>query len=283
MDEASMDAIIAASQPQANETPAADAPAIETEQAEITPTEEETTEEAVEPKAEATEEVPFPKKAVNAISRRDRKIGELKAREAHAAARIAELEARLATQQPQKLAANGVPLTLANGEPNPEAYTDWQQYQDDRADWRQAQKQAAQAPKQPEQAAEPQLSEQYQELIAERQEDLAEGIRTDAEALELFTKHQELVIPEHIGALFLEAEPADAVRAFKVLAKEGKLEALMSMPLAKAALEISRAQIVTPKPKTNAPKPLPASRGSVAGEKSLDQMSGAELVKWVRS
>lgn len=271
MDEASMDAIIEDAQPKEAVEPELQETVTET------PTEETTTE-TPEPSAEK-EEVQFPKKAVNAISYRDRKIGQQKAQLEQANARIAAVEAELAKSKPTAL-PNGVPLKLETGEPNPDAYTDYQKYLDDRQDWRLEQREAARS----KETESTQAQTQQQQFIAERQTAFTSELKTDKEATALLEEYADLEVPDHIANIFLEAEPADAIRAFKVLAKEGRLEALIAMPLARAAMEIGKAQIATtPKPKTNAPKPLPASRGSVAGDKSLEQMSGAELVAWVKS
>lgn len=291
MEGASIDAIIAEHTIPATE-PVAEAITKEVV-TEAEPTEE-ATEEPTEPEASKPEEA-FPKKAVNAISRRDRKIGELKARETYAQSRIAELEAKLATQQPQqKLASNGVPLTLPDGSPNPDAYTDYGLYLKDSAkhEFRQemAEAEKAKAPKEETQPQENALDPQRQQWITERSTAIdvqsEEFVKSTPEAAEVFAENEEFITEcaqanPKLLEIFLAAD--NAPLAFFNLAKEGKLERLITMPLAQAAMEIAKAQIATPKPQTKAPAPLPASRGSVASSKPLDDFQPDEIRKWMRS
>lgn len=72
--------------------------------------------------------------------------------------------------------------------------------------------------------------------------------------------------------------------AFLNLAKDGKLEELASMSLVDAKVEIRLAQMKQiEKPKTKAPAPLPASRGSVAGGKRPEDLDGDEIRSWLRA
>ena len=68
--------------------------------------------------------------------------------------------------------------------------------------------------------------------------------------------------------------------AFYNLAKAGKLEELPDMSLEDAKVEIRLAQMKAPdKPKSKAPTPLPASRGSVPASKPLEQYTAEEAHK----
>jgi hypothetical protein len=91
-------------------------------------------------------------------------------------------------------------------------------------------------------------------------------------------------LPQTIKDLFLDSD--NPSYAFYQLVKDGQLEELADVSQAKAALMIARAEdkaLASKKPKTNAPSPLSAARGTAKGEKSLDQYSPDELRKWMRS
>ena len=93
-------------------------------------------------------------------------------------------------------------------------------------------------------------------------------------------------LPEHVQTAFLEAEnPALAVYA---LAKEGKLQTLITMSPYQAAMAIGRAQdrgeaLTKAKQVTNAPAPIAPAKGSGQGGKTLDRMDGNELMAWLKS
>jgi hypothetical protein len=133
-----------------------------------------------------------------------------------------------------------------------------------------------------------QQTAQEQAWIGQREQAVAlkaqEFAKENPEVIALVEEYGEVIdeLPPAIQRAFLEAD--NAPLAFFNLAKEGRLEELANMSPARAAMEIGRAQMQAPaKPKTKAPTPLPASRGSVASGKSLDQMSGKELLKWSKS
>lgn len=232
--------------------------------------------------AAATGEEPFEgsKKEANALDRKRKQLEQrdrLLAQEREEKKQLAERLEKLERQINPERAANGAPLKLPNGEPNPDAYTDWQTYNDARTDWRLEQKQAVKPAEQTQDA--PQADPQLQAWVGQRAQAVdvqsLEFIKTTPDAEVVFADNEQFIgecartNPELLR-VFLEAE--NAPLAFYNLAKEGKLEALISMPLARAAMEIGKAQIATPPKRTSAPKPLTASRGSVAGEKPLAEL-----------
>lgn len=91
-------------------------------------------------------------------------------------------------------------------------------------------------------------------------------------------------LPDPIKEVLREAD--NPAYAFYQLAKDGQLEELSEASPARAALLIARAEdkaLASKKPVTKAPAPLASAKGTGSGGKSLDAMSGEELVKWVNS
>lgn len=266
-------------QPQADAQPAADAaPEATTE-----------TTDAEAPDAESTEVdskgVEFPKKAVNAITRRDRQIGKLRAQFEQERAARAELEAKIAQlQQPAQ-------PVKTDGPPKETEFNTYAEYLEARQEFLLNQKlserdaKASEAQKKQTEALQTQKEQAWaaeRETVVAKQAQEFTSTVPDAQAV--FEEYADVIdeFSPELQRLFLEAD--NTPLAFYNLAKEGKLEALVSMPLARAAMEIGRAQVkAVQKPQTKAPAPLPAARGSVAGSKSLEQMSPDELLKWVRS
>lgn len=226
--------------------------------------------------AAQSDDVPFPKKAVNAISRRDKTIGKLRAENQHYQQRLRELEAGNAIP-PHKQVTQGKPPAL--DAPKEEDYDTLGDYLGAVAEHKAEQKLAAHLEKQRDE----QRDAQERAWIAQREDTVVtmaqDFMKNNPDAEALLAEHADLIdgFPEPIARLFLEAE--NAPLAFYNLAKAGKLEALASMTFAQAAMEIGRAQS-TPitKPESKAPAPLPSARGP-GGSKSLNQMSGAELRK----
>lgn len=242
-----------------------------------TPNTEPPAEDAAEPEApEAPKEEMFPKKAVNAISRRDKMIGKLRA----------ELAAeRAKNANPQKSEpVNGVSPTLPSGEPNPEFYQTYDELNQARIEYS-ADKKVQQFKVE---QKENQLTELESEYWSEREAvaDAAgeELMKTNPEYAQVIQQNVEIIrnaSPE-IKQMFLEAD--NAALALFNLAKEGKLAALASMTPTRAAMEIARAQVqAPPPPKSKAPAPLAASRGSIASTKSVEDMSPEEAFKWFKS
>ena len=232
-------------------------------------TEVETQEETQETQTEAP--VEFPKKAVNALSRRDKKINKLQAQ-------LSELQQQLHSPPAAK------PETqVANGKPREEDFESYGDYlrAEIMHDVRNDQSQRD------EKAQEKQLTNQQEQYVEQRRASLAEQIEVEAKNIpdfgQVWTENADLLdeLPKHIEHAFYEAD--NAPLAIYTLAKEGKLEELATMSPAKAAMEIGRAQIrATSKPQTsNAPAPLKSAKGTMKTDKSLENKSASELMKWL--
>jgi hypothetical protein len=246
--------------------------AAELEAPEVTPEPEPAEPEAP---AEESDEVSFPKKAVNAISRRDKQIGKLKAQHEQL---VAELE-RLRTQQATKPTPQPT-----DGAPREADFETYAEYLEARQDWKMEQKLAEIDSKTKQATQTNQEQAYYDSLHKQTEQKLASFVDEVPDAQSVFDEYADVIdaCPDNIYKLFLES--GDAPLAAYNLAKQGKLEDVLQMSHAKAAIEIGRALAQAAiKPKTKAPTPLPASRGSVPSGKSLDNMSGDELLKWVKS
>lgn len=228
---------------------------------------EQPTEELNKPAEAESDEVVFPKKAVNAISRRDKQIGKLRAELAAERAAKQELEQRYA-----KPAAKP-----ASGEPQEADFDNYHDYIRalNRYDNEQLLETRETKQKQTQQTAEKDA------WVAERRSAIEEQTRNIAKEnpriVQLVQEYSDLLdaMPPEIDELFLEAD--NGALAFLNLAEEGKLEALLSMSPARAAMEIGRAQTQAfTKPRTKAPTPMPAARGSVPQGKSFDKYTPEE-------
>ena len=227
----------------------------------------------VDQKNPQSTDVPFPKKAVNAISRRDRQIGKMRA---EIAAMRAEVE-RFQSQANQGRKSDGVPR-----EEDFDHYGDYlkattmHEFRKEQAEREQVQQQQ-------------QISQQEQRWIAERSAALdakeQEYVASIPDYAEVMSENADIVqeFPAHVKRAFLEAD--DASLAFYNLAKSGKLESLASMSPYRAAMEIARAQDIKPTAvkQTQAPKPLQGAKGTGKGSPSLDDMSWAEMKKFLKS
>lgn len=266
--------------PETGAQPSADANSIESILKTVVP---EAPAQELAPDAENREQEATPdpgaekKKLENAISHQKGQAAKWRNQAQQERARTAALEARLA-----KLEQGAAPK-----KDGPPKEADFQNY----ADYLEAKNAHAIEEKFVERDAKSQTSQKEAEAQAYHNSRVAE-IDKQAEAFakevpeieSIYNEHAETISeysPE-LKKLFLEAD--NAPQAFYNLAKEGKLEALASMSLAKAAMEIGRAQtLAVPKPKTKAPAPLPAARGSVPAGKSLTELTALEAHKLLSS
>lgn len=214
-----------------------------------------------------------------AKSRDDRKIGKLTAIRHQSEQRLLKMEAELA-----KIQQGGQQQKPFNGEPKEADYQNYADYLEARNDWKLDQRLAERDTKQ----TQTQQTEQEQRWTSERETHVstkAQELAKELPELPALVEEYADVVDDYspeLKRLFLEAD--NAPLAFFNLAKEGKIEALATMSLSRAAMEIGRAQTqAAVKPQTKAPKPLPAARGSVAASKSLDDMSGDEMRSWLKS
>lgn len=221
-------------------------------------------------------EIPFPKKAQNAISRRDKQIGNLRAKYELAQAELNKFREQTAPKQTQQVNNDGAPKEAD--------FTNYAEYLEARTEWRIEQALAARDAKQTEtqQSRDVKAWESQRIPVVDKQAD--EFAKEFPDSIQMFNDNADLIksFPENIKRAFLAAD--NAPLAFYNLAKEDKLSDLADMSLEDAKVEIRLAQMKpAAKPQSKAPAPLSASRGSVAPTKSLDSMSGNELLKWVNS
>lgn len=252
--------------------------------------------EATEPNEPAAEtEEAWPKKAENALAKAKGKAAQLRAerdQERTARQRLEQQLAQYSQQQPQPKSTNsgnmsvektGIPTKLV-----PESFTNWADYSEARAaeiaDYKISQKFAEHS----EQQTKSYQAAQEQARLTKSLDDIGTAadkfIADVPDAQEIFDECEDTLVamPDEIKRVFLEIGPGAELAVYN-MAKEGKLEALASMSAARAAAEIGRAMTQAIKPRTKAPTPLPASRGSVAGGKRLEDLSGDEMRSFLRA
>jgi len=261
-----IDAVIAeAAQPDATKTAdtvIAETPEPESEQpAEVTP---------------AEPEAPWPKKAENALAKAKGKEAKLKFQlEQERAARVA-LE--------QRLNANPKPAeTKPSGEPKEADYQHYHEYMRAVQKYDLQQELAGRDTKQQETQQSQQLQAWENQRLDVIDKQAEEFTKQFPEIETIFEENLDTIkeYPTYIKHLFLEAD--NAPLALYNLAKEGKLEALGTMSLAKAAIEIGRAQTqAISKLATKAPAPLSPAKGTGSGGKTLADMSPKEILAAAR-
>lgn len=270
--------------------------ALEAEQKPIENEEVEQKQEEEQPEAKESEEkgaeeqpddddsegdVVFPKKAVNAISRRDKKISKLQAQYQEAMQKLEQLQK--AQQSPKEVA-----------KPNADDFDSFDDYLEALVDYRaemRGQKKVEPEVKQQPQVTEEQIKEQM--YYAERAQSMDakyadyQGKLADFESL----ASQNADILQSFNTELTKAvyEAEDPALALYVLAKENKLEEFAAMTPVRAARELALAEVRGQKylNKTSA-KPAPAPISDVKGktnpnQRALYQKSANELMDWVRN
>lgn len=222
---------------------------------------------------EDTEEtnVPFPKKAVNAISRREKQIAKLRAEKAALEAEVSRY------RQPQ---ANPQQNQNVSGEPSEDDFDNYGDFLEAKI----LHKLKAEKAKEETSNIEQQTAQQRSVYEQQKETELMDKMQVHVSKIPDFKQVIELnadiadEFPEHIVQAFYEAD--DGALAFYNLAKDERLESLLTMSPAKAIMEIAKAQLEpTLKRVSNAPNPIPASRGSMKTQKSKEDMDGEELLK----
>lgn len=225
---------------------------------------------------------PFPKKAVNAISRRDKQIGKLRAERESLMREINALKSTSESQPKEE--------TPEPGEDDFDSYGDYLKAQ---AQWaaKQAVNQSQTQQKDDHlkslETRQQQVWQQEREAhvesraaeVAQQVPDFTPTIQANAHVLDSMS-------PE-LETAFLSVD--DAPTAFYNLAKEGKLESLAYMPIGMAHAEIVQAQYrkvptkQQPKQATAAPAPIKSAKGTASSSKSLTNKTPDELMKWYQS
>lgn len=275
MEDNVIESVIAeASAPVATETPDKQEPA---ETAKVT---EDQTGDKPDQSDEA--DVPFPKKAVRALSRRDKKIEKLQAElAAYRAGQVPTNNVR--ASQPQATQPKNQTNDQGPREEDFDNYGDFVAARAEHNVLKRLKEQQEAASK----AMETQQHEsKVREYIEARDDEIAEQAKAYMSQIpdyeSVMREAADIVdsIPDEIRRLFYEAE--DAALAAYNLAKSGKLERLATMSPYKAAIEIDRAQQIKPQVRKvpSAPQPIKGMTGaSASGSKSFDAMSGEEIIK----
>lgn len=226
--------------------------------------------------AKPADEVAIPKKILNAMSHKDRRIGKLTARQHEAEATIKQLQEQLAKMNPSE--------GQKTGAPSQEQFSDYGEFLRADAAYQIEQKfldrdKQAQS-KQSEIANKTYISERMAHI--EENDSEARGVFSDFDSV---FKESEYILeeaPEHIKLAFLDAE--NPAFAFYSLAKEGKLEQLMGLSERQAIAMITRYEdkaLAQSKAKqvTRAPAPITSSRGNgVSGSKNYAKMDAKDVL-----
>ena len=237
------------------------------------------------PETEATEEtapteaiepvdVPFPKKAVNALSRRDKQIGKLQANNA-------ALERELSKYREQQTSAAQKP-------PSEESFDNYGEYLKAQARMEFEQEQSQKTKQEAEQRTTAEQEAWYSERTEQIKKQVDERVASIPDYRQLLMEHADIVqsLPDHIEKAFYESDAPEL--AFYALAKEGKLESLFNMSPARAAIEIGKAEVrgetlSKAKQITKTPPPIEGVKGTGSSSKTLETMNSQELLKWVNT
>ena len=227
------------------------------------PTEETKEEGSEDDTNQGEQDVPFPKKAKNAISYRDKQI-------AKARAQYRELEAKY-----QELAAQQQP-TKEDSSPREENYESYSDFLEAKILHKIKSEQAQQQQPQQDVAGAQYKAQREQEITVKAQE----YMKSIPDYQEVFQENADIVdyLPAEIQQVFYDAD--DAALAFYNLAKSGELVNLAEMSPTLAAMKIAQAQ-VKPVQRPVAPKhqPMQGAKGTGRSGKSLSEMTPDEIAK----
>ena len=228
------------------------------------------------------------KKIQNALSRKERRIGQLTAQKYERERELAEARQKLSQYE-----AKAQPAT-ADGKPDAVEFAkqgkSYEDYLESLADWKLDQRQS-QSEKKAKEENETKSKNAWKE---ERGGALTESVE---KARSKYSDYQQVLdenseslkdLPEHIQEAILE-QAEDAPDAFYTLVKEDRLDELLEAKsatkavaiLAKAAMRSEA--LSSSKPVTKAPAPVTASRGTAQGSKPLNKLDGDDLLKWLKS
>lgn len=212
------------------------------------------------------------KKYKNAIRRREKQINKFMAK-------LAELQGDTEDTQTEKPKA-----------PNADDYEEYGEYLKDQAkhelreELAQKETEAKKARKELEQAH---YMQQKHADIAEKNQQYAKSIPDFREVMEEAAPYAQF-LPKHVEEILYAAD--DTSLAYYNIVKGGKLEALANATPHQAAIMVAQAQMKVPEvtQKATAKKPvhepIKGNKGTgLGGKKSLDRMSGDEILKWMNS
>lgn len=220
----------------------------------------------------------FPKKAVNALSRRDKQIGKLKAEKQQMRQELEELRQKAAPKAEVK-----------DESPKEDDFETYGEYL--RAEARFAAKQELRETQkqQTETKAKADADEWEEDRRIAIEENHQEALKTFSDFKTLLDdnsddKGQISLSPAARRALL---ESDNGAFALHSILKNGALDELNQLSATKAAMLVARhedkAIAASKKQTTKAPTPMTPSKGVASNSKSLDRMSPDELHKWVYS
>lgn len=264
------------------------------EKVEPAPEPEPEVEEVEEAKADDTEEPdegedsgdePFPKKAVNAISKRDRKIHNLRKEREALQAEIDRLKAATETTQES-----------ADEPPKEEDFDTFGEYLEARQEYI-AKKTLSQSKKDQDQDQLKTLEQQQKQKLFEERDAVIEKL--DEELRSTYSDYDSVIDTNMDKAAALVQQRPDLYESFLALdnpnmafynlAKEGRLESLLQMPSNIAVVELVQAQYrnnapvkqaapaTVEQPVSAAPQPLKAAKGTAQSQKPLEKLDANEL------
>lgn len=223
--------------------------------------------------------VPFPKKAINALSRRDRQIGKLRAEMQAAKQELAALRSSMSNPKKEDEA------------PREEDYYDksYGEFLKDTATFAARQEAGKHLAQQRPQLTQEQVQQQHwaMQRQAVAMEKAQEASKAIPDFLETVEEYGDVLdeLPPHVSNLILSSD--NPALATYNLIKSGRIENLASVPREYAALEVFNAAqkaVVPAKRVSSAPNPISAVRGAGAStNKRPEEMSGKDLLAWVRS
>jgi hypothetical protein len=232
-----------------------------------------------EPSDDSDEDVKFPKKAVKALARRDKKIGKLSAELEHLQNQV-KLLSEANNPKQQNTANSDLP-------PSDDDFDTWEDYQRALIRYELGQATKNQAPPEQQQFTQEQIEQYNQQLqLVERikvQE--TELLQTVPDYYEIEAEYQDVIDSASPELLKLFFDLDNPPLAFVTLAKQGKLESLLEMPLHKAALEIGKSLaqgLPQPKRVSNAPAPITKLTGTGSTQSPLN-MSDTQFMQWLKN
>jgi hypothetical protein len=247
------------------------------------PSEESTVEnqEVQEDIAEPEDDTPFPKKAVNAISRREKKIEKLRAENE-------QLKAQLQQTAPKEQ----VPPFKEPGDqkkdtpPNPDDFVEWDDYLQAKVEYGVAKALEARAS----QEKQSEVSRKEQEYFSQRIKDFGASVDKHSKRISDFEvigdRIEKDVLPNlsaDVQTAILESE--DGALALYTLMKEGRIEDLEDMDGRQALKFLAKAEVRGQKFVENsrkvsaAPKPIQAVKGTGTYKKDVYDMTPDEIRK----
>lgn len=222
---------------------------------------------------------PFPKKAKNAIARRDREIAKLKAQ-----MRTMQTEQQRVVQSQQQS-----PKQQSDGAPKESDFDNYTDFLRAQILHEVRQEMGASTKAQQEATQKQQQEAQQQQFIAQKTQDIAKQVQAHSKTIpdiaEVIDEYSDLLdyMPPEIEQVFFAAD--DTALAFYNIAKSGKLAEVMQMTPYRAAMEIAKAQMAPIPTKQTVPPPLPinGAKGTGKATKSITQMSADELMGWLKT